>query len=83
MTTSTINHRHVTYAAAVTAMVGTLLAITLNSAYAVPGPEDRQTVGGRLAHPHGHYLWHACFITPHTWNVALEGPLPRCYIRVP
>ena len=34
MTTSTIHHRHATYAAAATAFVGTPVAFTLNTAYA-------------------------------------------------
>ena len=83
MTTSTINHRRASRAAAVTALVGTLWALTLSSASAMPVPGDRPAVSGRTVHSHGHYIWHACFITPHTWNEALEGPLPRCYIHIP
>lgn len=78
MTTSSINHRPAIFAAAATGLVGTLLAITLNSAYAVPVRDDRPTV-----HTHGHYVGHGCFITPHAWNEALAGPLPRCYTYVP
>lgn len=83
MTTSSINHRRALYAAAATGLVGTLLATTLNSAYAMPGRDDRPTASGRSDHTHGHYVGHACFITPHTWNEALAGPLPRCYTYVP
>ena len=83
MTTSSINHRRAPYAAAATGLVGTLLAITLNSAYAMPGRDDRQTVHDRSVHADGRYVGHACFITPHTWNEALDGPLPRCYTSVP
>lgn len=83
MTTSSIFHRRASYAAAATGLVGTLLAITLNSAYAMPGRDDRQTVPGRMVHAHGHYVGHACFITPNTWNEALDGPLPRCYTYAP
>ncbi len=83
MTTSSINHRRALYAAAATGLVGTLLAITLNSAYAMPGRDDRPTVPGPTVHTHGHYVAHACFITPLTWSEALAGPLPRCYTYVP
>lgn len=84
MTTSSINHRRAPYAAAATGLVGTLFAVTaLNSAYAMPGPDDRPTVPGRTVQTHGHYVEHSCFIRPHTWNGALAGPLPRCYTYVP
>ena len=49
----------------------------------MPGRDDRRTVPGPTVHTHGHYVGHACFITPHTWNEALAGPLPRCYTYVP
>jgi hypothetical protein len=82
MTTSSITHRRASYAAAVTGLVGTLLALTLNNASAMPGRDDHPTVPADTAHTHGHYVEHSCFITPHTWNEALAGPLPRCYTWV-
>jgi hypothetical protein len=83
MTTSRINRRHhPLYAAAVTALVGTLLTIPLNGAYAMPGHDDQPTVS-RSVRSHGHYVGHACFIKPQTWNEALAGPLPGCYAYLP
>lgn len=83
MTTSPITHRRTRYAAAAIGLVGTLLAITLDSAHAMPGRDDHPAVPGRSVHGHGHYVGHGCFITPHTWSEALAGPLPRCYTYVP
>jgi hypothetical protein len=83
MTTSSITHRRSIYAAAATGLVGTLLATTLNSAYAMPDRDDHPTGPASAVHTHSHRIAHSCFITPHTWNEALAGPLPRCYTWVP
>ena len=83
MTTSSINHRRTTHAAAVIGLVGTLLAITLNSAYAMPGHDHSPTGSDPAADSHAYDLGHSCFLTPNTWNEALAGPLPRCYTYVP
>lgn len=82
MTTSSINHRRAIYAAAATGLVGTLMATTLNTAYAMPDRDDQPT-GPANTHSRSHRIAHSCFITPHTWNEALAGPLPRCYTWVP
>ena len=80
-------HRRTGYAAATAGLVGTLLAVTLGSASAMPGRDDHPTLPAGTAHadghPHGHYVGHGCFITPHTWSDALAGPMPVCYTRVP
>ena len=87
MTTTSTNHRHATYAAAATGLVATLMAITLNSASAMPGRDDQPSVPGATVpthgHAHGHYVGHGCFITPHTWSDELAGPMPLCYTYVP
>ena len=75
MTTSSINHRRTSYAAAI-GLVGILLTTAPTSAQAMPVRDEGRTVPG-------HYVAHACFITPHAWNEALDGPLPRCYTYVP
>ena len=81
MTSRSIHHRHALRAVA-TGLVGALLALSLDSASAMPGREG-PTVPIPTVHSHGHYVEHGCFITPHTWNEALAGPLPRCYTYVP
>ena len=70
-------------AAAATGLVGTLLAITLGSASAMPGRGDPPPTPVPVVHTHGHYVAHGCFITPHTWSDELAGPLPVCYTYVP
>ncbi len=83
MTTSSITHRRSIYAAAATGLVGTLMAATLNSAYAMPDRDDHPSGPAITVHTHSHRIAHSCFITPHTWKEALAGPLPRCYTWVP
>lgn len=80
---SSTHHRCYLYAAAATGLAGTLVAITLNTAYAMPGRDDHPTAPASTVHTHGHYVGHGCFITPHTWNDALAGPMPICYTYVP
>ena len=85
--TSSSHHRRALSAAAATGLVGTLLALTLTSAAAMPGRGDHPTSPAGVVHTHGrshgHYVAHGCFITPHTWNEALAGPMPICYTYVP
>jgi hypothetical protein len=76
MTTSSINHRRAAPYAAAIGLVGILLSTAPASAHAMPARDDGRTGTG-------HYIGHACFITPSTWNEALDGPLPRCYTYVP
>lgn len=82
---SSIHRRRALHAAAATGLVGTLLAISLSSASAMPGRAENPTVPVPTVptRTHGHYVGHGCFITPHTWSEALAGPLPRCYTYVP
>ena len=71
MTTSTINHRHASYAATVTGLVGALLAVTLGSASAMPGRGDPPSAPAPAVHTqdgHGYNVAHGCSITPHTMN---------------
>lgn len=80
---SPIAHR-MSYAAAA-ALAGSLMALTAANADASPGRADRPAVTAvmaRTAVADGHAVEHACFITPHTWNAALDGPLPRCFTHV-
>jgi len=90
--TSQINHHRTLSAAAATGLVGSLLALTLGSASAMPGRADHPTGPAVPAgtahshshsHSHGHYVAHGCFITPHNWSEALAGPLPICYTHLP
>jgi hypothetical protein len=84
---SSICHRHALAAAAAAGLVGTLLAMTLGSASAMPGRGDPPAAPVPAVHTHGHthghYVGHGCFVTPHTWNDELAGPPPRCYTYVP
>jgi hypothetical protein len=82
--TSSINQHRVLSAGAAAGLVGTLLAITLGSASAMPGRGDPPPLTPVPAvHTHGHYVAHGCFITPHTWRDELAGPMPVCYTYVP
>lgn len=84
MITSSSNHRQTTFiVAATTGLVGALLATTLTSAQAKPGRDHLLPVPTRTAHVDGHHHERGCFITPPTWNQALDGPLPRCYTYLP
>jgi hypothetical protein len=80
---SSISHRRALCSAAATGLVGTLLAITVNSAYAMPGRDGHTAVPAGTSHAHGHYVAHGCFITPHSLSEAVAEALPLCYTRVP
>ena len=82
MTTSSINHRRAPYAAAATGLVGTLLAITLNSAYAMPGRDDRPT-GPDRHRPHPRPLRRARLLhhTPHLERSPRRTPAPLLHLR--
>ena len=80
---SSISHRRALYSAAATGLVGIVLAITVNSADAMPGRDSHTAVPAGTAHTHGHYVAHGCFITPHTLSDAVAEALPLCYTRVP
>ncbi len=81
MTTSPTNHRPGTLVAvAVTGLLGALVPLSLVSAQAIPGRDDPPTGFGRTD---SHLVERACFIKPLTWDVGLDGPLPRCYTYVP
>ncbi len=81
MTTSTNNHRPATFvAAAVTGLVGALLASAPHSAQAIPERDHPRAVVGRTT---GHYVERACFIKPLSWNESVDGRLPRCHTYVP
>ena len=81
--TSSINHHRALSAAAAAGLVGTLLAMTLGSASAMPGRGDPPPAPVPSVRTHGHYVGHGCFNTPHTWSDALAGPMPICYTYVP
>ncbi len=86
--TSSINHHRILSAAATAGLVGTLLAVTLGSASAMPGRGDSPPAPvpvriGQTQHGHGYYVAHGCSITPHTMNQALLRELPVCYTYVP
>ena len=82
--TSSIRHRRLLSAAAATGLVGTLLAITLNSASAMPARGgDPPSVPIPAVHTGAHYVAHGCFITPHTLNDAITEALPICFTLVP
>lgn len=82
-TTSTIHHRRAPFVAvAATGFAGALLAVTLSSAQAIPDPDYASSVPGGVVRNDSHRVERGCFITPPTWNEALDGPLPRCYTEV-
>jgi hypothetical protein len=85
MTTPSMPHRPSTIvvATSATGLVGALLAVTLSSAHAIPERLDVPAGADRGAHTDSRRLERACFITPPTWNVALDGPMPRCYTYLP
>jgi len=83
MPTLTNLHRRTISAAAATGLVGTLLAITLGSASAMPGRGDPPATPAPAVHAHAHYVAHGCFITPHTLNDAVTEDLPVCFTLVP
>ena len=81
--TSSIRDRPALFAAAATGLVGTLLAITLGSASAMPARDDLPSVPVPAVHTGAHYVAHGCFITPHTLNAAVTEALPVCFTLVP
>ncbi len=83
MTTSTIHHRPAPFVAvAATGFAGALLAVTLSSAQAIPDPDYAPSVPGGAVQTDIHRVERGCFITPPTWNEALDGPLPRCHTEL-
>ena len=59
-----------------TAMVAALLAATVAGASAAPTRSGQETGPG--PGDSGQLVDVACFNTTHQWNVALDGPIPRC-----
>ena len=81
---SPIRHRRALSATAVAGLVGTLLALTLGSASAMPGRGDAPSASLAAVHTHAaHYVAHGCFITPHTLSDAVTESLPVCFTLVP
>jgi hypothetical protein len=80
---SSIRHRRGISAAAATGLVGTLLAMSLGSASAMPGRGDPPSAPVPAVHTGAHYLAHGCFITPHTLSDAVAEALPVCFTLVP
>jgi hypothetical protein len=83
--TSSIHHHRALSAAAATGLVGTLLAVTLGSASAMPvrgDPPPAPVPAVHTHHGHGHYVAHGCFITLHNLNEAEVEELPVCYTYV-
>jgi hypothetical protein len=62
-------------------LAATLLMATMAISTAAPTRTDGQG-GGSGPVDKGHLVEVACFTTPHDWDVALEGPLPRCHRSV-
>jgi hypothetical protein len=58
-------------------MVAALLAGTVASASAAPTTRSGEEAGPGAGDA-GQLVDVVCFNTPHQWNVALDGPLPRC-----
>ena len=63
-----------------TGLVATLLAATMTTSAAAPTRSDGEDGPGHS--DTGHFVQVVCFNIPHEWNVALDGPLPRCYRMV-
>ena len=83
MNTPSITHRPpVVIATTFTALAGALLAVTVDSARAIPERLDGRTVVEHTVAT-DRYVERPCFITPPRWNEALDGPLPRCRTYVP
>lgn len=80
---SSIRHHRVRSAAAATGLAGTLLAMSLSSASAMPGRGDPASAPVPAVHTGSHYLAHGCFITPHTLSDAVAEALPVCFTLVP
>ncbi len=80
---STIHQRRGPFVAvAATGFAGALLAVTLSSAQAIPDPDYASSVPGGVVQTDSHRVERGCFITPPSWNEALDGPLPRCYTEL-
>ncbi len=78
-----IRHRRTVAVAVATGLAGTLLAITLGSATAMPTRDDPPSARVPVVHTHAHYVAHGCFITPHTLNTAVIETLPVCFTYLP
>ena len=78
-----IRHRRALRAAAATGLVGSLLALTLGSASAMPARGDPPSAPVPAVHTGAHYVAHGCFITPHTLSDAVIEALPVCFTLVP
>jgi hypothetical protein len=59
-----------------TAIAAALLAISVTTAVAAPTRSDEGA--GPDPGDAGRLVDVVCFNLPHQWNVALNGPLPRC-----
>jgi hypothetical protein len=73
-------------------VIGTMMAMTIGTAHAMPGhgeppvgpaPVTHVKTTHKTGHQTGHLVPHGCFITPHTWNDEIAGPMPVCYTYVP
>jgi hypothetical protein len=83
---ASINHHRALSGAAAAGLVGTLLAVTIGSASAMPGrgdPPPAPVPAVQTHHGHGGYVAHGCFITPHNVTEAEAEELPVCYTYVP
>jgi hypothetical protein len=80
---SSIRHPRALSATAAAGLVGTLLAITLGSASAMPARGDPPSAPVPAVDSLAHYVAHGCFITPHTLNDAITEALPICFTLVP
>lgn len=83
--TTTPNHHSPTslLALAAAGLAGTLLSVTAGSAHAIPERDESPPVVDHRSQTDGHFVERGCFITPPTWNDAIDGGLPRCrtYVR--
>ena len=83
MNTSSNLHRLATaVAVAVAATIGAL-SVNAGGAHAIPDRPDSRVVVNRSASAPQRYIERPCFITPATWNEALDGPLPTCRTSLP
>jgi hypothetical protein len=64
-----------------TGLAATLLAATMTTSAAAPTRYDGEAGSGKVE-PAWRVVEVACFTTPHQWNAALDGPVPRCYRTV-
>lgn len=80
MTTSSISHRPAAFVAATaaTGLAGALLAALPVNAQVIPDPDLPRTVMPAIVDTVGDHPERRCFIAPARWNVALDGPVPRC-----